>query len=144
MLSYTQGDVLEAHPAVVAHACNCLGYWSGGIALAIKRKYPQVYRMYSRYCEENTAETLLGSTQVFVDPESGTQIVCLFTSICGQESAAEITQNTHLALQKLQDFWTAERAICMPKINSGIFGVPWELTEQLLINSPLQFIVYEL
>jgi ADP-ribose 1''-phosphate phosphatase len=32
----------------------------------------------------------------------------------------------------------------MPKINSGIFGVPWELTERALIESGMDCQVFEL
>ena len=39
-------DLLTVESGIICHQCNCLGSMGGGIALAIKNKWPVVYRTY--------------------------------------------------------------------------------------------------
>ena len=50
--------------------------------------------------------------------------------------------NNQLAIQRPLEEYKLE----MPKINSGIFGVPWEQTEAILreFEGKMEFTVYEL
>ncbi|KAJ4484254.1 hypothetical protein C8J55DRAFT_510142 [Lentinula edodes] len=60
------GDIFEAGPApsetvtnhlhfpqqriVLVHACNTVGSWGAGIALAFKDRYPEQYELYRQWC----------------------------------------------------------------------------------------------
>ncbi|KAH3681079.1 hypothetical protein WICPIJ_007960 [Wickerhamomyces pijperi] len=65
----------------------------------------------------------------------------------GQESSEEIAEYTRLALNDLKrqlDESKHKYTVAMPKINAGIFGVPWNLTEQAIKQTGIDCIVYEL
>lgn len=43
-----EGDLLEIKEGIIAHQCNCRGVMGTGIALRIKRKWPNVFREYHK------------------------------------------------------------------------------------------------
>ena len=44
-----KGDLLNETTGLIAHGVNCQGVMGKGIALAIKKKYPQVFIDYKQY-----------------------------------------------------------------------------------------------
>jgi len=152
-------------PSILAHACNTHGIWGGGIALQFSENFPSTEDIYEKHCSMYSSNELLGTTLLINsnlnDPgneqSSGGSthvIACLFTSEGGggnADSPAQIVQNTKRAIQDLEtqltsakedwllatkkhgdgDSWLVE----MPKINAGIFRVPWEDTERVLKES---------
>ena len=53
MIRYENGDIFDfvQKNDIVLHQVNCKGVMGGGIALQIKRKFPNVYETYNNYCE---------------------------------------------------------------------------------------------
>ncbi|KAG7732113.1 hypothetical protein KL948_002311 [Ogataea haglerorum] len=119
-IRYIKGNLFNlasapaSEPLYLAHACNCLGVWGGGIAAEFKRQFASTYKVYNQHCLQYQAEpeNLLGTALVipashqdrgFV-PGTGKMlsVVCLFTSIMGQESSEEIAEYTRLALNDLK------------------------------------------
>ncbi|VEU21318.1 DEKNAAC102575 [Brettanomyces naardenensis] len=182
-VGYVKGDLFQLtkeptlKPLLLAHACNCMGVWGGGIAFAFKQRFTSAYKIYHKFCTDFRSDpsSLLGKSLLIpVSPrDSGfvkgagekLLIVCLFTSVMGEESAHEIATNTKNALLDLKkqladptlvydktarsivegyESKTEELTVNMPKINAGIFGVPWELTENALKSSGLPCRVFVL
>ena len=44
------GDLLKADAHVLVNAVNCVGVMGGGLALAFKKSYPQMFRDYAHAC----------------------------------------------------------------------------------------------
>lgn len=149
-LSYVQGDLFEEspRPAVLAHACNCLGSWGSGVAAGFKQKFPNAFVEYKRYCDKYAEDPseLLGTCQLIETQDSKTgqvvYIACLFTSVrfgARVDGPEKIVTQTRLAMQdlrkqlsKLSGPIDANATIHMPKINAGLFRVPWRDTEKVL------------
>lgn len=195
IIKYIKGDLFQIakqsvtnnnnnnKPILLAHACNCLGIWGGGIATVFKNRYFSSYELYHTYCHSfDSPNEILGKSLIlpidpsdegFIGNNDNLLVICLFTSIIGQESNTEIVKNTKMALTDLQlkldnpQLIENEKAreiivnfnndlknqgksnlneivINMPQINSGIFGVPWEQTEHVLNGSELNINVYKL
>lgn len=189
MIKYVKGDLFQltkttlTKPLLLAHACNCLGIWGGGIASVFKSRYFSSYELYHTYCHSSDSPNDLVGTSLLLpaDPSDAGYvkglkdnliIVCLFTSIIGQESEHEIAKNAELAMVDLKNKLenpeliendtvrkiianynkqfdndvdiSSKYLVNMPKINSGIFGVDWELTEKSLVNSKLNCQIFEL
>ena len=134
MITYKTGSLFEAPKAsLLAHACNCKGKWTSGIAAAFKAKFPESFRIYRDYCFTLPEHLLIGKAMMTF--ENGYFIGCLFTSIDeshNPDPAEKILEQTRTALIYLDaaNFGGAE--IHMPKINAGHFKVPWEQTEKVL------------
>lgn len=174
-VKYFKGDLFKLinektlSPLLLAHSCNCIGIWGGGIAKQFKINYFNSYKLYNKYCQiVSNPSDLLGKS-LLLSTDENVIIVCLFTSLIGEENELEIVHNTKLSLidlyNKLKDpkliedkkvrniiinynneinMDISKYIVNMPLINSGIFRVSWGLTEKELIESELNCHVYKL
>lgn len=60
MIKYIKGDVFNVKTDYIAHQVNTLGIMGSGIALDIKKKYPNVFVEYNRRCKEK-GDSLIGT-----------------------------------------------------------------------------------
>lgn len=160
---------------IIIHSCNANGAWGGGIAYQLAVKYPEAEEVYVDLCER-FGNKLLGKCVVIPSfKDQNILIGCLFTSSFGggnHGSGNSIVDYTGQALSHLQKLLTNDSVstdnanldkeikklmnqvkgniidynLEMPKINSGIFGVPWPETEEVLkkYKNLMTFTVYEL
>ncbi|CAK9435319.1 uncharacterized protein LODBEIA_P57160 [Lodderomyces beijingensis] len=153
-IKYIKGDLFShtaRKPCILAHACNTGGSWGGGIAAVFRRKFPHANQQYSEYCHGN--RNLLGTSLLLKGDDfdkNRIYIACLFTSDF-QQTPEEIVALTDEAVHDLVGQLKAidvetdngKAVINMPKINAGIFGVPWQDTEAVLAKyTDLQINVY--
>lgn len=151
---YTTEDIFKVKEySIIVHACNCKGYWGAGIARQIKQRYYRHFQLYSEFCRQcNEKETLGGS--LLISPSSTMDnnsnkhfIACLFTNLTNyvtnpsKEEIEQIINSTNLSLNSLlcqvQEYRNSGiqvETIHMPKINSGYFGIPWNLTEECIMS----------
>lgn len=137
MITYVQGDLFNAPPSqLLVHACNCQGVWGSGVAAQFKKYRPIEFTLYKRF-SELLGRNALGQALIIND------VGCLFTSFnygLNVDPPELILKNTEIALITLLDHTTMD--IAMPKINSGLFKVPWEDTEKILNKFDHNFFVY--
>ncbi|OBB80299.1 hypothetical protein A5760_19625 [Mycobacterium colombiense] len=62
-VTLTSGNVLESRAQTLVNTVNCVGVMGKGIALAFKRRYPEMFRDYVARCDRN--EVRLGQPYVF-------------------------------------------------------------------------------
>ncbi|KAG9695309.1 hypothetical protein KCU95_g6014, partial [Aureobasidium melanogenum] len=141
-ISERKGNLFEAPDnTLLLHACNCVGSWGAGIALAFKKHYPDHFAIYKAHCDAKTPNSIL-STCLLIPPQpTGPKhwIGCLFTSKKygrGKDGKDDIMDSTDSALQdmleQLGDMKEKPERIWMCKINSGSFKVPWSQTKALI------------
>lgn len=141
---YNKGSLFDAakDKNILVHACNCQGVWGSGIAKEFKTLYKEYFEMYREACDEAKADDrdISGTAQVFSIPTTDFEIGCLFTSYdYGDKKDSELTilRNTELAIRDLLSIarlWKSEGTIQVhsPKINAGLFAVPWDKTEKII------------
>lgn len=146
MVIYHTGDLFTLAPknGLLIHAVNCRGVWGAGIARIFKEKFQDEWQMYSHLTEIHhypQSSKLLGTSLVV------NRVVCLFTSLnYGRlvDIPDQIIENTEKAIIDLLTK-TPCTEFHMPKINSGLFYVPWGRTEAVLNKFPdIKFHVYSL
>jgi len=134
-IQYIKGDLFSAQGCFLLHACNCRRNWGSGVAAQFARIYPGAYKQH-----QTLPANKPGEFQLLPTPSEIEGIICLFTSNgYGRyvDPPETILQNTKTALMALGDFFFSRNLqvrIASPKINAGLFNVPWEQTEKL-INS---------
>ena len=144
-VTIVKGSLFDAPKgSIICHACNCQGVWGSGIAKQFAQRYPHAYKFYQRMCREGG--DLLGLCLLL---DTGNHIVgCLFTSAnfgSKVDSVPEILDATADAIGDLIWQNTSNKPIHMCKINSGLFGVDWKLTQEVLESYPEQeFTVWEI
>jgi ADP-ribose 1''-phosphate phosphatase len=134
--------------AILLHACNASGSWGAGIALQFKKRFPNAYKEYSNWCQKGPEE-LVGSYLKFKDKD--VTIVCLFTSAGygdKKDSEETIVKNTLKSVKAFIHSLPYRAVVNSPKINSGLFNVPWATTEKiikhcLLDRTDVTWVVYE-
>lgn len=63
MIKIIEGNLFYSDARIIAHQVNCQGKMGAGVALQIRRKYPNVYNEYVKACKDRS-ETMLGKIQV--------------------------------------------------------------------------------
>ncbi len=117
---------------VVVHACNSMGVWGAGIALQFKDKFPNAYRIYSHWCMVHNYH-VTGRCLIVEDRERF--IGCLITSRGygykkdNEERILKLTYNSVRDLLMQIPIW---KTIISPKINNGLFNIPWNKTEAVI------------
>ena len=128
-IKYIKGDLFGApNNSILVHACNAKGRWGSGIAAQFAKKFPQAYDIYKTHCKENS-ESILGSCILISSrDEYRPDIGCLITSKdygLNVDSPEQILKATKSAITDLIKKNMSGKEICMCKINSGLFRVPW-------------------
>jgi ADP-ribose 1''-phosphate phosphatase len=141
-IEYCRGNLFDA-PLVpygtsfLAHACNAQGVWGSGVAAEFKKRYRLEYFDYREFCQE-----ALGSRSLVGKCLLTGRVACLITSHDFGPRVDEpgmILRATREAFKKLLDMTLPGDVINMPKINSGLFHVPWELTAAVLDECLVEF-----
>lgn len=136
------------------HSVSCRGVWGGGVAFFMKEKYPKSFDLYNKHCKSFSDDDLIGSAQIIDTtelkniPGKPRKIINLFTSKAFgmyKDFPDEILENTRSALdylwhqfvdlQHLTNTKGEEINIWSNKFNSGLFDVPWEDTEKVLLEA---------
>ena len=141
-LIYYRGSIFSAPKgSILAHSCNCEGVWGSGIARTFKLRNPNIFNKYQEYCKD---KDLLGYSPIFESPLDLDIVCCLMVSQGGSHSTIDsrysILKHTDMAIKNLKWILSCEKykdkEIHMPMINSGVFRVPWEITEEVLNMYP--------
>ena len=155
MIIYKKGSVLAATPrTVIAHSCNAQGIWGVGIAKQLATHFSDSLSEYAQYCQRPLG--VLGTS--IISYEHGYALASLVTSEYygqGRDSQDKIIRNTKNALDDLIRKLTSTNYVIFnakevnsPKINAGLYGVPWEQTEDLIKrairNTDITWIVWSL
>lgn len=133
MVTEISGNLFDAEKgSLLVHACNTQGVWGAGIASHFARLYPDYYKVYAAICAKYGNE-LLGSAIILEGKWH--KVGCLFTST-GYGSRAlyqdDILKATHKSLVDLFNQIPDTETVHMPRINSGLFRVPWEKTKEVI------------
>lgn len=148
---HRKGSVFEASSiqdriTLLVHACNGQGVWGSGVAAAFKEQFPKGYRTYKTFCAVPSAAQvgLYGHASRPDELDYQDRFVgWLITSLDygpRKDSPEAILRATHKSVtDMLWAFRNYPLDIHSPRINSGLFNVPWEFTEQLVDNALLYY-----
>ncbi|KAF9000171.1 hypothetical protein BDZ89DRAFT_1082429 [Hymenopellis radicata] len=146
VITHIKADLFTtpATGSILIHACNTVGSWGAGIAVAFREHFPDAFVVYKQQCKSHSKEELLGTCLLI--PGERYDVACLFTSKAYGKSKSkpeQILASTRLAVQDLLRQNTAGKELHSCRINSGKFGVPWEDTEAILQEIGANMTVYE-
>lgn len=58
MIKIIEGNLFYSDARIIAHQVNCQGKMGAGVALQVKRKYPNVYNEYLKVCSPDMLEKI--------------------------------------------------------------------------------------
>lgn len=127
VIDYITKDITTVSEGVVVHGCNCVGGFGSGVAGAIRRKWPEVYKMFQ---ENGTGKHLLGDVNIFFGTTyPKLAIVNGYTQIyCGNDGRVYADPEAiESVLEKTCEFAdVGHKEVYMPKIGAGLGGLDWE------------------
>ncbi len=131
-IEYVHGDLFSDKESALLHACNCKKTWGRGVAAQLRERFPLANETHKMIDAKPGDVFVIYGNQI-----ESQAIVCLFTSNgYGSEtdSVDDILNATHKSLEELSKFCQMNPGfrIASPKINAGLFRVPWEKTEALI------------
>ena len=157
---YVKGDLLETNCFVIAHVVNCMGVMGAGVAAQIKKRWPRVYRHYTKYCD--TIEHSIGRRSLMgkalgVYAEDGDCLV-IFNLFAQYDFGTDSRRLRYTALSQSilnmvselrQTTVTGTIRIAIPyKMGCGLAGGDWTFVLALLKEieeaEDVEFVIYKL
>lgn len=151
-MQFRKGDLTEAAENVIVHGCNNRGVMGSGVALAIRKKWPEAYEAYRTAFEDKSDYNLLGNWTYLQNLDDNKFIVNLITQDGygkdGKKYAYYISIVEGLIDIANWQRYFSNNKIAIPKIGCGLGGLDWNIMEVLLCEIEerykVEFIVYEL
>lgn len=127
-----EGDIFAGPERVFVHGCNAFGRMGAGLALQVKRRYPDAYRAYRAAYEalaDRTTGLALGST-TWVACTDGRRIVNAVTQRDHGRAANRVTVSYDAVRTVLREIDGRARAdgfdaVAFPLIGAGRAGGSW-------------------
>jgi O-acetyl-ADP-ribose deacetylase (regulator of RNase III) len=154
MIEYRKGNLLAVKEGVIAHGVNCQGVMGGGVALAIRKMYPVVYKeyqerlnetrkLYEREFPSSTFETqqflghvqFVSTTQVDLSYNPPLVIANCFTQdFYGTDERHvdyEAVAQCFAVLNQRVKLYT-DKPLNIPKIGAGLAGGDWNVISAII------------
>ena len=146
MIEYQTLDLTTVQAGIVVHGVNCQGKMGSGVALAIRNRWPGVYKAYRSEFEKrgkNNA-SLLGFVQ-FVNTGEGVKafglelyVANLFSQLYYGRDGAKYANPEAISqgLATVAEFArTRKLPVYMPKIGCNLGGLNWETEVKSVVES---------
>lgn len=143
MIDYRNGDVLKVDRGIIVHGCNNEGVMGAGIALQIRNKFPETFRIYRDECmlamAEGRKSEMLG-TFTWSRINDDKVIVNLITQTLGRPGrnlSYDALFNgfqsiSTLMLQRYSEEHLKTIPLLFPKIGAGLGGGDWDIISTLI------------
>jgi len=120
---------------IFLHACNAQGNWGAGIARQFAFNFPKSYEAHKKKSNRVGKGYILDN--------DGYRVGCLITSKyygLRKDSPKQILINTYNSLLSLFSSIEDDSFVVQsPKINSGLFATPWDLTSKVIERAISKF-----
>ena len=138
---YMTGNLYTTQPGhYIAHSVNAQGVMGRGFAKTYRELNPDSFSQYSNYCSKNNKRSLVGTYLKTIDAKTNQLSALLVTSegygtrVDAPSFILDATKKSVTLFLRDHCSGTKKQVIESPRINSGLFSVPWEKTEAVLAN----------
>lgn len=136
MIEYARGDILEADTEAIVNSVNCVGVMGRGLALQVKKAFPETFARYKAVCERGELEP----GRVFIHDRGA------LLPVDGPRYIANVPTKTHWRppskVQYIEDGAEALvrevkrlqiTSIAVPPLGCGGGGLDWQKVEPVLV-----------
>ncbi len=125
MITWCQGNLLDADVDALVNAVNTVGVMGKGIALAFKQRFPANYQAYAAACQRGDVQTgrmFITDTQALLGPR---WIVNFPTKQHWRDPSR--LEWVRSGLQDLRRFLMDEdvQSVALPALGAGLGGLSW-------------------
>lgn len=133
MITEVAGDILLSG-AAVAHGVAPNDNFAGGLALALRTRWPGMYKDFRHYCQVSSPKP--GEVWVWSGP--GVRIVSLFTQdpppAHGDNPGKASLESVNHCLRALRKAIDTEKltSLALPRLATGVGGLDWKEVKPLI------------
>lgn len=131
MITYLDGDIFTSEAQIIGHGVNCKGVMGSGIAVKVRKDFPDVYHAYKEEC---VAGRLQGGGMFPYKSEKGTTILNIASQVKTGANAKYglLEEGVEKAFQWCQK--NEIQVFALPRIGSGIGKLEKEKVEDILLE----------
>lgn len=147
MVHYIQGSIFGSKAQTLVNPVNTVGVMGKGLAAQFKQRYPEMFTMYKRACDNRLLET--GKLMLYrnlEDPESDKWIL-LFPTKENWRNPSKL-EYIEAGLQRFVKIYEMKKikSVAFPKLGCGAGKLNWEdvcpLMEKYLNPLPIPVYIY--
>lgn len=138
-ITYIRGDLLTTDIRYIAHGCNAQGVMGAGVALALRKRWPEVYTGYETVYKANqhSAEPLRLGSIIPVRTNDGSKIVfnCITQKFAGHDGRKYVSYDAidEVFVQLNREIHRSkDNRLAIPKIGAGLAGGEWQVIESII------------
>ncbi|BBB26813.1 macro domain-containing protein [Amphritea japonica] len=148
MIKYVKGDFFDYDADIRVNTVNCVGVMGAGVALAFKKKYPTMFKVYEKQCK--SGEIKPGVPSVWKNDDmfaASTEIVNFPTKNHWRKPSEYEYVESGLAW--MQSYLADKKnvTVTLPALGCGHGGLDWDivknLIEKYLSTAPSDILVFE-
>lgn len=144
MIVYKTGNLFTTTKTAIGHGVNCEGVMGHGIAVEVRRLFPETYAAYNKICLQGK----LKPGMVYPYRENGKVIL----NIASQDKKGRNASLDWLAIGMWKTLGYCEDrnfdGLAIPRIGAGIGGLKWpdvdSLLHEIYDESPLELEIWTL
>ena len=142
MLIYLKGDLFSSPAHVLVNTVNTVGVMGKGIALEFKNRYPEMFKVYQKTCDDKLFD--IGKLLLWKMNEKW---ILLFPTKKHWRSPSKLTY-IEKGLEKFVQSYEklGIESIAFPKLGCGNGGLDWDdvrpIMEKYLKNLPIPVYIY--
>ena len=142
MIEYIEGDIFESPAQVIVNTVNTVGVMGKGLALAFKKRYPDMFERYKQACD-NDALTI-GKLMLFYEADHW---LLLFPTKKHWRNPSKL-EYIEAGLAKFVSSYAVKSitSVAFPRLGCGNGGLNWEevrpLMERYLSPLPIDIYIY--
>jgi len=135
MIREVSGDILLSGAQAIAHGIAPNDHFATGLALALRERWPAMYKDFRHYCQNHHVEPgglwAWGGT-------GGVRIVSLFTQEAAKHEHANPgkarLEHVNHALRELHRLVLKEQftSVALPRLATGVGGLEWPAVQALI------------
>ena len=131
MLEFVKGDIFDAPADIRVNTVNCVGVMGAGVALAFKRRYPDMFKAYQRDCKHGRVRP--GTMNVWKSL-SGDWIINFPTKRDWREPSRY--EDIDAGLDDLRSYldMVGSVTIALPALGCGHGGLDWNRVSGMIRN----------
>lgn len=147
IIHHPDSNILLVKKGIIAHGVNCSGAFNSGLAKQIRSLYPRVYKTYRRIFESSNSlnskekaeikDMILGEVQHVEINKDLIISNCFTQKYYGRKKEVQYASVEALrsCLEELLDKAKYEnKEIHLPRICSGLGGLPWIIVEKVIYD----------
>jgi len=135
MLHSVSGDILLTRAVAIAHGVAPNDHFDAGLALALRERWPAMYKDFRHYC--HTGDCSTGGLWAWGGAD-GTRIIALLTQepppSQNQRPGPATAVHVGHALRALAKFAVAEKlpSLALPRLATGVGRLDWDVVKPLI------------